>query len=55
LILGEQHYFVWKNASQSTKWLYFLNIWGRHGPFGPPPGYAYGGVWWSVLLDVRCL
>jgi len=24
LILGEKHYFVWKNASQSTKLLYFL-------------------------------
>ena len=27
---------VWKNVSQSTKWLYFLKIWGVHGPFGPP-------------------
>ena len=35
LILGEWHYFVWKNASQSTNWLYFLNILGEHGPFGP--------------------
>jgi len=41
LILGEQHYFAWKNASQSTKCLYFLKIFGGHGFFGPP-GYAYG-------------
>jgi len=39
LILGEKHYFVWENASQSTKWLHVLNVWG-HGPFGSP-GYAY--------------
>ena len=35
VILGEWHYFVWKNASQST-WLYFPKIWGGHGSFGPP-------------------
>jgi len=34
LILGKQHYFLWKNASQSTKRLYFLKIF--HGPFGSP-------------------
>jgi len=36
LILGEWHYFVWKNASQSTKWLCFLKIFGGHGASGPP-------------------
>jgi len=41
LILGGKRYFVWKNASQSTKWLYFLNFLGDHGPFAAP-GYAYG-------------
>ena len=35
LILGEQHYFVSKNASQSTKWLYFLKIWGGRWPLCP--------------------
>jgi len=40
LISGEEHYFVRKNASQSTKLLYFPKIWGR-GSFGPPPGYVY--------------
>ena len=40
MILGEQHYFVWKNASQSTKWLYFPKIWGDMAPLAPP-GYAY--------------
>ena len=37
LILGEQQYFVWDAASQSTKWLDMLKIWG--GPW--PLGYAY--------------
>jgi len=46
-IWGEQKFdfrritlFCLENASQSTKSLYFLNIWGAHGPFGPP-GYGY--------------
>jgi len=37
LILGEEHYFVWKNASQSTKWLYFPKIWGGAWPLSLPP------------------
>ena len=28
--------FCLKNASQSTKWLYFLKMWGGHGPFDLP-------------------
>jgi len=54
LILGEQQYFVWDTASQSTKLLYVLNIWGVW-PLGPP-GYAYGldvltfeGAWHLAL------
>jgi len=35
LILGEQQYFVWDAASQSTKRLDMLKISGRHGPLGP--------------------
>jgi len=41
LILGEQHYFVWKNASQSTKWLYFLRFGGSPWPLWLTLGYAY--------------
>jgi len=33
----EYRYFVWNTASQSTKSLYVLKIWGRAWP----PGYAY--------------
>jgi len=47
LILGEEHYFVWKNASQSTKWLYFLKIRGVAWSLSPPPDYAYAA-------DSRC-
>ena len=36
LIFGEKHYFVWKNASQSTKSLYFPKMWGGHASFCPP-------------------
>ena len=36
LILGEWPYFVWKNASQSTKWPSFLKIWGGMAPLDPP-------------------
>jgi len=39
LILVEKHYFVWKNASQSTKRLYVLKILGAWHLC--PPGYAY--------------
>jgi len=39
LILGEQQYFVWDTAAQSTKFLDILKIWGAKGPC--PPGYAY--------------
>ena len=35
LILSELRYFVWKNASQSTKRLYFLTIWGVMAPLDP--------------------
>jgi len=35
LILGEQQYFVWDTASQSTKLLYVLNIWGVWPPRSP--------------------
>jgi len=36
LILGEKHYFVWKNAYQSTKWLYVLKTFGGTWPLCPP-------------------
>jgi len=29
MILGEWHYFIWKNAFQSTKWLYFPKFLGE--------------------------
>jgi len=34
LILGEQQYFLWDTASQSTKWLLIQKIWG-HDPLDP--------------------
>ena len=40
MILGEKRYFLQKNATQSTKWLSFLKIWGGIASL-PPPGYAY--------------
>jgi len=40
MILGEYRYFVWKNASQNTKWLYIPKIGGGMAPLAPP-GYAY--------------
>ena len=39
LTLGEQQYFCLDAASQSTKWLDMLKIWGLWSP--GPPGYAY--------------
>ena len=33
LILREQQYFVWDTASQSTKWLDMLKIWGDMAPW----------------------
>jgi len=44
-ILGEWDYFVWKNASQSTKWLYFLKIGGAWPlwPYVATPMYGARG------------
>ena len=35
LIFGEKHYFIWKNASQSTQWLYLPKTWGSMAPLPP--------------------
>ena len=40
--------FVWEAASQSTKWLNMLKIWGACPP-GLFPGYAYG-FWTACFL-----
>jgi len=36
LTLSEQQYFVWDNASQSTKRQGMLEVWGACGPIGCP-------------------
>ena len=36
LILGKYHYLLWKNASQCTKWLWFLKVLGGAWPLSPP-------------------
>jgi len=36
------HYFVWDNASQSTKSQYILKIWEGAWPRWPTIGYRYG-------------
>jgi len=38
--------FVWKNATQSAKWLYFLKMWGAW-PLWPPSVYAYEPEPWK--------
>ena len=40
LIFGEQQYFYWNTASQSTKWPDMPNIFGGISPWAPC-GYAY--------------
>ena len=41
--LGEYHSFVQTNASQSTKWLYFLKFWGVQLPMATPMGPCLEG------------
>jgi len=50
MISGEQHYFLWKNVSQSTKWLYFPEIFGGHGPFGSPLATPMG--WIPIIYEI---
>jgi len=44
MILGEWHYFVWKNASRRTKWLYFQTF------GGPWPLWSHWLRLWAVCL-----
>jgi len=53
MILGEQHYFVWKNASQSTKWLYFPKTWGAW-PLCPTATPMAGRLWIVQEIHVEC-
>jgi len=49
LILGEQQYFVCVTASQSTKWLDLLKIWGDMVTPGYTCGYSHALVLWTLV------